>query len=120
MLSNSELEYMREAIGQLLPDTCNILTVTNTPNGFGGMTQTWGTASASVACRLDIVNRGQDAESIQASGIRAYQEVMLSLPYDTTITTSQRVEHGGYTYNVHSVNTDQSWIAVKRAVLERV
>jgi hypothetical protein len=119
MLSNSELAYMRDSIGELLPDTCNILSGTITPDGFGGVSLTWGTATASVACRLDIV-KSTEGEAVQAAGVRAYQEVRLSLPYDTTLTTTQRVQHGGFTYNVQSVNNDQSWIAVKRAILERV
>lgn len=122
MLSSRELEFMREAIEDLLPDTCDILQVTETPDGFGGVTQTWGTAvsGTAVPCRLDIINRTSDRESIAGAGIKAFQETILSLPYDAQITVTNRVQHNGTIYNVHSVNTGQSWIAVKRAALERV
>lgn len=120
MISNNELVSMRDAIETLLPDTCNILEATNTADGYGGVTQSWGTTSASVACRLDIVNRRSSAQNIQGASLREYQETILSLPYDTTISNNNRVEHGGFTYNVTENNTDQSWISVKRVTLERV
>lgn len=121
MLSSADLASMRAAIAELLPDTCNILTLTYTSNGMGGGSETWGTASASVACRLDIQTGQVDkGELVYADALRPFQQTILSLPYNTTILTSDRVEHGGLTYNVSRVNTDQSWIAVKRVILERV
>ena len=120
MLTNSELSYMREAIGELLPDTCNLLTATNTPDGAGGVTTTWGTASASVACRMDYTSQNRADESITAASLRPYSGYILSIPHNTTINTEYRVEHSGFTYNVLSVNNSQSLIAVKRVVLERI
>ena len=119
MLSNSELAYMREAIDDLLPDTCNILSVTETNNGMGGVVQTWGTATAGVICRVDVTNL-RSGEQVTGGSLKPFQQTILSLPYNTVITTSNRVEHDGTTYNVSMVNTNQSWIAVKRAYLERV
>lgn len=120
MLSTSDLSYMRDVIGDLLPDTCNILSVTETADGMGGVTPTWGTTSAGVACRLDIIVSRSDEEQIAGASLRAFQETVLSVPYSTSISTTNRIEHGGYTYDVKATNTDQSWIAVKRATLERV
>ena len=115
MLDASMLAAMREAIDDLLPDTCNILSVTRTADGKGGWTETWGTASASVACRLDMKS---GMEQVQGGGVQPYKSYMLSLPYSTTITTDYRVVHSGITYEVKTVNTSQSWIAVRRVELE--
>ena len=104
-----------------LPDTCNLLTPTNTPDGMGGLTTTWGTATVGVACRLDR-NPTQMRYSIEAmsgGAIQAYQRLNLTLPQGTTITELYRVEHGGVTYNVTSVNAG-SWLACVRAEVERV
>ena len=120
MLSNAELTYMRDSIELLLPDTCNILSNTPTADGFGGVTDSWGTASASVPCRLDIVKSNGYNESLQGGKIVSFQETVLSLPYDTTIALDYRVSHGGKIYNVTAVNTGQSWVTVKRATLELV
>lgn len=118
MLTTSELLGMRESINNLLPDTCNLLTVTSTADGQGGVTQTWGTASSSVACRLDVVS---GREQIAGGALQPFIKTMLSLPHSTTITDAYRVEHGGITYAVIAPpNIDQSWIAVKRVELERV
>ena len=120
-IDTAMLSAMRDAIGELLPDTCNILTVTRTPDGMGGNAETWGTASSSIACRVDM-EQGMMAgrELLTADGLHPYTKYILSLPYDTTITTDNRVEHSGETYEVTSVNTEQSWMAVKRCMLEVV
>ena len=120
MLSSAELAHMRDAIGDLLPDTCNILSVSGTADGFGGVTSTWGTASSNVSCRLDIITRRETGQNIDGASMREYQETVLSLPYNTSVSNNNRIEHGGFTYNVTATNTDQSWIAVKRVSLERV
>lgn len=117
-LTADELAEMRDAIEDLLPDTCDILSVTRTSNGEGGFTETWGTVSASVACRLDAIS---GTDHLSAGAIQPFTRWMLTVPYDTVINNTYRVSHGGYTYNVvGGVNTDTSWIASKRAVLERV
>jgi len=117
MLSSEELAYMRTGTGLLMPDTCNLLTLTTTPDGMGGYSEAWGTAAGTITCRLDITRK---MEGQGGASLREYQETVLSLPYNTTVDVNYRVEHGGYTYNVTSVNNDQSWIAVKRVMLERV
>jgi hypothetical protein len=118
MLSALELETMRDSTELLMPDTCNILTATQSADGYGGIAQTWGTAAASVSCRLDILHK--TVSGVDGASLREYQETILSIPYNTTVDKDYRVEHGGYTYNVTAVNNDQSWIAVKRVFLERV
>ena len=120
-IDTAMLSAMRDAIGELLPDTCNLLTVTRTPDGMGGNTETWGTASSSVSCRVDLESgRTAGRERLTADALRPYTAYILSIPYDTTITTDYRVEHSGATYAVTSVNTEQSWMAVKRCQLEVV
>jgi hypothetical protein len=111
------LTAMRTAINRLLPDTCNLLTVTRSVDAGGGFVESWGTASANVACRLDKMS---GSEQLAGGALLPFTGWMLSLPYDTTITEAYRVEHGGYTYAVESVNNDSSWQAVKRAQVKRV
>lgn len=116
--TTAEIASMRtdlEAVA--LPDTCNILSVTQTADGQGGFTDAWGTASASVACRLDQ-KTGMEAQA--GGAIQPFSSWVLSVPQATTLTTDHRVEHGGQTYNVISVDDDGSWQVVKRAQLERV
>jgi hypothetical protein len=116
-LSASELAAMRSAIAELLPDTATILSPTSAPDGYGGVTTTWGTATASVACRLDMK---QGRETTSGGAVTPFTSYTLSLPHDATINESWRVVVSSVTYAVTSVNSGQSWQAVKRCDLERV
>ena len=120
-IDTAMLSAMRSAIAELLPDTCTILTVTRTPDGMGGNSETWGTTSSGVSCRVDM-EQGMMAgrEILTADSLVPYTKYILSIPYDTTITTDNRIEHSGETYAVTSVNTEQSWMAVKRCMLETI
>lgn len=119
MLDTTMLAAMREAIGQMLPDTCTILSVTYTPDGMGGQTEAWGTVSTSVPCRVDLMTNAMN-EMVKGAAVNAYPQYMLSVPYDTTIAVENRILHNGITYAVVKINTSQSWKAVGRAVLELV
>jgi hypothetical protein len=122
MLTGNDLESMRDAIAQLLPARCDILTVTRTSDGQGGQVDTWGTATANVACRLDYAGGkpGQSMERVFGNALQAYTGWILSLPHDTTVTETNRIQIGGVVYNVTMVDTGKSWNAVKRCSLEEV
>lgn len=115
MLTNADLAFMRNTIGQLLPDTCSIVTITNVPDGEGGSTESRSTASG-IPCRLDVV---QGREQVTGGAVQPYISYMLSLPYDTTIGLTNIITHNSVDYFVKSVNLGQSWIAVRRVELER-
>jgi len=116
-LTTAELTQMRADIGDLLPDTCNILSVTQASDSQGGYTETWGTATASVSCRLD---KRSGREAVSAGAVRTFGTWVLTLPHNTTITAAYRVEHGSVTYSVVHVDSDKSWIASVRAELEQI
>lgn len=120
-LTDAELTAIRADIADLLPDTGYIITVTNTADGYGG--QTVGTAiSGTVTCRLDprIINTLQSAEELSGGAIEPYQRWLLTLPYNTTITTENQFLHNDVLYNVTSVDDDKSWIASVRCMVEKV
>jgi hypothetical protein len=117
-LTSTELAQIREAIDDLLPDECDILSVTQVSDGAGGITDTWGTLSASVPCRLDFSNPGKESQA--NASYTAFKMGMLSVPYDTVVTTANRISKDGETYDVKGVNNAQSWIGVKRLSVERV
>lgn len=115
MLTSSELTYMRDAIEQLLPDTCTIQSVTTTPDGFGGVTETLTTTASNVACRLDMTSGREPAIG---GAVQQFTSYMLSLPYNTTIAATDRVVINSVSYAVTSINEGISWQAVKRVTLE--
>jgi hypothetical protein len=116
-LTNGELADMRAAIQQLLPDTCNLLSPTHSPDGMGGEATAWGTVGTALACRLDV---SMGREVLAGGAVRHFVSYMLSLPYDTTVEPTYRVEAGSSTFAVKSVNLEQSWSAVRRVELERI
>ena len=116
MIPTGELTAMQAEIAKLLPDTCSILTITHTSNGAGGWTDTFGTVTG-IACRLDML---QGNEAIAAGAVQPFSRWMLTISSSGTILPANQVVHGGITYNVISVNSDASWLACKRAVLEAV
>ena len=58
-LTAREVAQMQADAESLMPDTCTILSVAYTSDGEGGMTEAWGTATASVKC-LDSSQAGDD------------------------------------------------------------
>lgn len=116
-LTANELTYMRDTIEQLLPDTCNLLTATIASNDFGGFSETWGTVTANVACRIDYTSGD---EQLFGDSQRPYRGYILTVPYDTTITSDYRVEIGSATYAIKAVDNGKSWAACLRAALEAV
>jgi hypothetical protein len=115
MIPADELAGMRAEINHLLPDTCTILSVTRTSNGSGGFTESMGTVSAGVACRLDFMS---GSEAIVAQALTPLSRWELTVPTGTSITQTSRILIGGNTYNVLSVDTGKSWAGCMRAVLE--
>ena len=119
-LTARELAQMQADINDLLESTnttCDILSVAYTSDGEGGMTEAWGTALANVACRIDYRS---GRETMTGGAIQPYNKAVLSIPYNTPISLTNRVKSGGYIWAVKSINDGQSWMAVKRAELERV
>lgn len=117
-LSTAELNAIREAVDDLFPDTCNILTLTQASDGAGGWSDSWGTTTASAICRLDFPSPGKEA--MASASLTPFKRGMVSMPYNTTVTPANRMEINSLTYNIIGVNTNQSWIGVKRIIVEQV
>lgn len=121
MLTTAELAQIRADVDDLLPDTCDILELIRTSDSAGGWSETWGTATAgtAVSCRFDLM-QSAGVENVDNAALTPYTRAVLSLPYDTTITTENRVKVSSVNYAVTSVNINQSSIGVRRVMLERV
>lgn len=117
-LSANELASMRAVVADLLPDTCNILSITRTSDGAGGWTDTAGTAYANVPCRLDIPKPG--SETIVNGSLTSFKSPTVTFSYDATVTTANQLAFGSTIYNVTSVNTGQSWAVEKICTVEKV
>lgn len=116
MIPTGEQASIQAEIERLMPDTCQVITITHTSDGAGGQTDTYGTA-ASIACRLDYLT---GTEAIAAGAIQPFGRYMLTVPAATSIVQANRILHSGITYNVLGINLDISWGMCKRAILEAI
>ena len=116
LFTAADLNEIISAINELLPDTCNLLAATITADGYGGYTQAWGTASSNVPCRIDSM-KGQ--EQLAGGAIMPFHTFVMTFPATTSIIEQNRVQMGTTYYQVRSVDYDKSWIASKRAYVER-
>lgn len=104
MLTASELDSMRASLEELLPGTCNILAVTYVSDGMGGLVETWGTATAGVKCRMDVMTTLVGGrEQVTGGAVQSYTQNMFTLPHDTSVTTENRIQYGGNTYGITNV-----------------
>lgn len=118
-INSNDLSYMRACINELLPDSCNLLTVTQTPDGQGGFTDAWGTAvgGTAVSCRIDYT---EGDETVFGNALNPYTGWIVTLSHDTTITPQYRVEISSTQYNVTEVDDGKSWQASVRVAVEKV
>jgi hypothetical protein len=113
---------MRDTVGLLFPDTCNVLSVSYSSDGQGGNVETWGTVTANQACRLDAATSkggflGQ-SDAVSGASIQESTRWILSLPHNTTVTKDNKIECNSLTFNITAVDVGKSWNASVRAILE--
>jgi len=122
-LTTAEITQMRTDVETLLPDVGDVLSLTQASDGQGGFTDTWGTATANVACRLDPL-MGQvmlgSVETMAGAAIQPYSRFTLTVPNGTTITAANRFLLSGTSYNVVSLDIGRSWDLCKRIIVEKI
>jgi len=118
-LTASELSSMREAVEDLLPDTCVIQSRSWQSDGMGGGSYIWTDAYTDVPCRL-APRRFREREAVVGDKLSVHSFWVLTLPHDQEIDETMRVVVGGETYEVVSVNRAQSERVAVRADLVKV
>lgn len=108
-LTDAELAQIRADVESLLPDTCDILSKTETIDSAGGFTTTWAASAEDVICRMDYKS---GVEQLAGGGLRSFTRMEFYVPYDTTVTTENRIRWNGEDYTIESVNGN-SWMGMK-------
>ena len=116
-LTAAELAQIQTDILGALPDTCSILSVTSTPDGYGGQTDTWSIMTANVACRVSPV-RGQEIQAGVAQEM--FYRFIVTLPVGTVVNHADRIRVGTQDYDVVSVDTGKSWSTCVRVEVEKI
>lgn len=117
MLTAGEMAAIQRTVRLSLPDLCTRWVPTRTADGHGGQTETW-TSTTNVPCRLSTAV----STNPQTDGNRYAMHTawVLTLAHDQAISSGDRVTVNGTTYEVTSVQDDQSYRAGVRAQLRRV
>ena len=116
LLSSADLEMMRAAQEQAMPDTITIVHPTLSADGQGGYTASACT-SASYTGRVSLA-RG--TEEIAPGQFRTVWHPKLTLPHDATVSASDLAYAGGLKYRVLFVDSAKSWSTAVRADMERM
>ena len=115
-LSARELAQIREDIEDLLPETAVVLSVTRVSDGGGGWSETWGTASTTI-CRVDWKS---GTEVMSGGAIQPVRACVITLPHDAVVVEGNRIQAGGETYAVTSVDNDKSWVGCVRCEVDKL
>jgi len=117
-LTDAELTQARLDAEELLPSTCTIQVRNTSPDGQGGVTESWSDTDG-VPCRLDSMNV---AGKSSASGDKftIHDVWTLYVHWDRSIAPGNRVVFDSDTYEVLSVQDDDDWRLLRRATLQRV
>jgi head-tail adaptor len=110
LLSAAQLAVMRNAVAQVLPDTCSIQRYTSAPDGAGGQTETWSTVHTAVACRVTAYSGRKGGVEDQIR--QRFDSVLwwrVTLPVGTDVTVKDRIGFGAHTFEVRSVETGRSF-----------
>lgn len=89
VLSADELTGMRTTATESMPDTCKILTASETADGYGQMVTTWSTGSA-IACGFGWPGR-MDGERRRANGTILVVAATLRLSLGTAVAVKDKV-----------------------------
>lgn len=117
-LTTSELTSLRSAFSATLPDTCEIQSVTETQSARGAITKSWAARGTAIACRISPYVGTQFPQFI-AEAASERRLWVLSVAYNQEMAATDRVIHGGATYQVKQVNYgSESESLLTRALLE--
>jgi hypothetical protein len=120
MLTATELESMRTAAVDLMPDRADVRRLTSVPDGRGGRTQTYVTAHSQLAARLAPGSSRADAETIIDGRPMVQGAWMVTLPYGSTVQMTDRIIINGLTLEVTSTDYYRSELTCVRVVCKEV
>jgi len=117
-LSTGELAQLRRDHEGYLPDTCTIAYATEAADTIGGWATSWTNRGTAIECRLAPLASGGEG----ISGERVMQQTgwMLTLHHDQTVTVTDRVTHGGKTYEVVRIDDRHSSQTATRVELRLI
>lgn len=109
---------MRDEAELALPDVCVIRARTLTADGQGGKTESYAT-SVTTTCRVSPAGRAMQ-EVTRADGTRATADWVVTLPYNTTVSQSDRLLVNTVTYEVLGAKAPRGWEITRRVMARTI
>ena len=117
MLTDAELAVLRATQEKAMPETVAILRLTRTSDGAGGWTETWQTV-ATVRGRI-APYVGGPGEEVRGGALKAYGEYVVTLPQNTDVLQTDRVQISGVQYDVRA-KLERSQKTALRVIVSKV
>lgn len=118
MLTQAELDAMRQLQQSAMPDTATVQRATTSTNDIGEALQTWANVGT-YNCR--VARTGVRPQETEASGALAVEdEWVITFPHDADVQEGDRVVVGGSTFDVRAVENARSWLTALRVRVVRV
>ena len=117
MLTANELTYMRAEAEQAMPDSVHIQRQSRVADGQGGFTIDWNSVYQNIPARLTSKG-GSESTALDREDVRV--DFVLTVAYDQSIETSDRVVHSSGTYEVQAVDDGKSWAVATRCQMRRL
>ena len=117
LLQSSDLTYARAESQKALPDNITIQRKTLLSDQQGGYTEAWSAVYQNIQGRVSVTG---GSESMAAGRQDVRVDAVLTIAYDQSIEQSDKVEHGGETYEIISVDSGKTWALVQRCQMRRL
>lgn len=113
MLSAAELTAMRVVEESAQSSTAIIKRRGLTPDGMGGNNEAW-SAVGTVTCDVWQINKRGDREAVTGAQAASKGDWYITVPSDTTIYATDRIDVDSRTFEVTWVPNTQSWSTALR------
>ena len=117
LLQGNDLAYLRTESQTAMPDSVTIQRKTLVSDQQGGFTEGWADVYQNIRGRVSITG-GSESASEGRQNVKV--DAMLTVAYDQSIEQSDRVLHGGQTYEILSVDTGKTWQLAQRCQMRQL
>ena len=117
LLQGLDLDYMRVEAVRAMPDNVTVQRKTLVSDKQGGFTEGWSDVYQNIQGRVSVTG---GAESLAAGRQDVRIDATLTVAYDQSIEQSDKVVHGGETYEIVSVDSGKTWALARRCQMRRL
>lgn len=106
MLTDDQLDAMRETLEDSLPETASIVRLTTTATETGGASEAWTSIATGIAARISPEGGG---EGVVADKLTSSRGWIVTLPHGTDVAQADRIVIGSRTFEVSHLKSARSY-----------